>query len=243
MSDTDPTTAPAGSDPSPHERWRRETAGRESIVLPSGLRHPPLRATVESLTLHFERGAPVAPLRNPHHENQVADADRQNATPAAVLIPILDREDGPTVVVTERHESISYGGHFCFPGGRRDDTDDSAWANALRETHEEVGIEPDRIRLLGRLGDYVTHSGFCISPFVGLVDQPVTFVPNPGEVEAVVEIPLAHVLRSDSYELRGWEGSDHAHYLLRHGEVMVAGPTVSMLIGLYESLVETHDPL
>lgn len=243
MSDAELTAAPPGLGRPPRERWRSAANGRESILLPSDLAHPPLRVTIESLIQHFESGAPAAPLRNPHHENRVSDAHRERATAAAVLIPIVDREGGPTVVVTERHESISYGGHFCFPGGRRDERDDSAWANALRETYEEVGIEPDRIRLLGQLGDYVTHSGFCISPFVGLVRTPVRFVPNPGEVEAIVEIPLAHVLRSDSYELRGWEGSEHAHYLLRHGDVLVAGPTVSMLIGLYESLVETHGPI
>jgi len=241
MSDTERTTVDPEARSSLQARWQRHADGRESIVLPSDLAYPALQVTCESLVAHFSRRVAPHPLRNPHHENKVTDEQRAEATPAAVLIPLVARGDALSVVLTERHESISYAGHLVFPGGRRDESDESALHNALREAEEEIGISPERIRLLGRLGDYVTHSGFRISPFVSLIEAPITFRPNPGEVEAVVEIPLDHVLHPDSYELRGWKDSEHAHYLLRHGDVLVAGPTVSMLIGLYESLVETHE--
>lgn len=240
MSDAPDSPVPASPGAALRSRWQERADGRESMILPSDLAHPPLRVTVDSLVRHFERGGPPFPLRNPHHENRVSQEHRAEATPAAVLILIVDRSEGLTVVLTERHASISYAGHFVFPGGRRDEVDDDAGANALRETEEEIGITPDQVQLLGRLGDYVTHSGFRIAPYVGLIREPVRFRPNPGEVEAIVEIPLEHVLRSDSYELRGWKDSKHAHYLLHHGEAFVAGPTVSMMIGLYESLLESH---
>jgi 8-oxo-dGTP pyrophosphatase MutT (NUDIX family) len=122
-------------------------------------------------------------------------------------------------------------------------SDESALANALREAEEEIGLSPDRIRVLGRLGDYVTHSGFRIAPFVGLVEPPLSLEARAGEVEAILEIPLSIVLRSDSYQLRGWKDSQRAHFFLPHADIIVTGPTVSIMMGLYEALLETQSDL
>lgn len=226
----------------PLARWRAAAAERSSVSLRSDFRHPPLRLSAADLAQRFEGADPApAPLRNPHHEAKVGEEERRRATPAAVLIPVVAHEREPTLLVTERHESISYAGHICFPGGRREESDESDLANALRETEEEIGLSPELVRVLGRLGDYVTHSGFRIVPFVGMVEPPVALEPRAGEVEAILEIPLSTVLRSDSYELRGWEGSERAHFVVSYADTLVTGPTVSIMMGFYEALLEMNE--
>jgi len=183
-------------------------------------------------------------MRNPHHEGRVSDEERLRAQPAAVLIPIVRHAAEPTLLLTRRHEDISFGGHICFPGGTADPGDDGAEGTALREAHEEIGLEPSSVELLGRLGDYVTHSGFRITPIIGIVPPPVDLRPRPGEVDAILEIPLSFILRPDSYRLRRHRqlGKERANFYLEYDEWIVAGPTVSLLIGFYEQLMESHAP-
>jgi 8-oxo-dGTP pyrophosphatase MutT (NUDIX family) len=148
-----------------------------------------------------------------------------------------------SLLLTRRHRDISYAGHICFPGGHADPEDVTAEATALRETHEEIGLEPARVRVIGRLGDYVTHSGHRIAPVVGLVAPPLDLVAHPNEVEEIFELPLAHVLRSDSYRLaRRDPEADRAVFFLQYEEMVITGPTVALLMGLYEELLKTHAP-
>jgi 8-oxo-dGTP pyrophosphatase MutT (NUDIX family) len=161
-----------------------------------------------------------------------------------VLIPIVVGAEGLGVLLTRRHESISYGGHICFPGGRCDPADAGPEQTALREAEEEIALDPRSVRLIGRLGDYVTHSGFRIQPVVGLVTPPLRLTPRFGEVEEILEVPLDTVLDSRSYRLREsvWTNSREstearAHFYLEHGGAIVAGPTVSLMMGLYEELL------
>jgi 8-oxo-dGTP pyrophosphatase MutT (NUDIX family) len=211
----------------------------------SDFRPPPLRATVESVVAHFRarEGGALPPMRNPHHEARVSDEERRVARPAAVLVPLVRHAERPTLLLTRRHEDIAFGGHVCFPGGGCESSDSGAEATALREAEEEIGLVPDTVQLLGRLGDYVTHSGFRITPVVGVVTPPLDLLPRPGEVDAILEIPLDHVLQPDSYRLRRHAhlGRPRANFYLEFEEWVVAGPTVSLLMGLYEQLLETHD--
>jgi 8-oxo-dGTP pyrophosphatase MutT (NUDIX family) len=212
--------------------------------IPSDFAHPPLRASVDSLVRHFasDVGKACAPLRNPHHEDPVDEDQRRSARPAAVLIPIVTRPEQLSVLLTRRHREISHAGHICFPGGRRDPGDADIEETALREAQEEVGLDPARVRILGRLGDYVTQSGYRIGPVVGLVAPPLELAAREGEVEEILELPLPYLLRSDSYRLaRRDPESGSAVFFLRHQGVIVTGPTVSLLMGLYEELLKTHD--
>jgi 8-oxo-dGTP pyrophosphatase MutT (NUDIX family) len=213
------------------------------VDLQSDFTHPTVRASADSLVEHFasERARMREPLRNPHHEPRVSSEHRRSATPAAVLIPIVMRDSGLTLLLTRRHENISYAGHICFPGGRVDPEDAGPVDTALREAHEEVSLEPARVQVIGELGDYVSHSGFRIHPVVGLVRSLGKLQAAEGEVDEILEFPLDHVLDSSSYQLRGstWsEGS--AHFYIEYRGAIVAGPTVSMMMGFYEELLHTH---
>jgi len=213
--------------------------------LVSDLKHPSLPPSLQQLRSVFARGSgagtpAVAQMRNPHHEPDVDAEAAARATPAAVLIAIVDRPD-PTILLTKRHEGISFPGHIVFPGGRCDEADRDPVETALREAREEVGLEPTEVEVLGRLGDYASHSGFRIAPVVAIARPPLALVPHPAEVEAIFELPLALALDSASYRLRrGTKFKERAFFFLEHEGHVVAGSTVSLLIGLYELLVRAR---
>ncbi|HKI73437.1 MAG TPA: CoA pyrophosphatase, partial [Pseudomonadales bacterium] len=134
------------------------------------------------------------------------------------------------------HRNIRFAGHICFPGGRVDPSDESAIATALRESEEEIALDPAEVDVLGALGDYYTQAGYRITPVVGLVSTNVTLSANPSEVEAIYRISLADMLRSQSYRLRH-RTPTRGHYSYEEKDIRIAGPTVSLMIGLYESLL------
>lgn len=234
-------SAPQAIDP---EMRRRFEAAEKIRLHETPLRRPALRPTAESLRAHFaarEDAAP-APLENPHVEPRVAPEARERAVPSSVLIPIALREERPTVLVTQRHHDISFPNHWVFPGGRSD-AGEPPLETALREAEEEIGLARERIEVLGRLGEYVSHSGHRIVPVVGLVHPPFTLRAQPGEVVAIDEIPLPDLLRPDSYFLfRFRDRPDRAHFALEAspGGPMLTGVTVSLAIGLYAALLESH---
>jgi 8-oxo-dGTP pyrophosphatase MutT (NUDIX family) len=110
---------------------------------------------------------------------------------AAVLIPIINHVDGLTVLFTKRTLHLSkHAGQIAFPGGSVEPADAGPIATALRETHEEIGLDPARVDVLGRLRDHVTGTGFAIVPVVGMIDPPVVLTPDPNEVAETFEVPL-----------------------------------------------------
>src|SRR5271165_5248799 len=111
--------------------------------------------------------------------------------PAAVLVPLVDRAEGMTVLLTLRTAHLNaHAGQVAFPGGRIEPEDRDAVAAALRETEEEIGLPREHVSLIGRLDTYVTGTGFEITPIVGIVSTPFSLTVDPYEVAEVFEVPL-----------------------------------------------------
>jgi 8-oxo-dGTP pyrophosphatase MutT (NUDIX family) len=130
---------------------------------------------------------------------------------AAVLVPIQEREDGDYLVLTKRSEQLNHHrGQVAFPGGRVDAGDDGELEAALRESHEEIGIEPSHVRILGRLDQVTAADNFVVTPFVGLIPSGYEFRLNPFETEAVFFVPIMALLEPKSLTV--------ADRLSSHGE-------------------------
>lgn len=153
---------------------------------------------------------------------------------AAVLVPIVERQDGPTVLLTRRAAAMSrHAGQVAFPGGRID-PGETAEAAALREAEEEIGLPRARVTLLGRSSLYETVTGFAVTPVVALVAPPFELRLNPAEVAEAFEAPLAVVLDEARYERRFHDGEAGRRffYALAHDERVIWGATAGMLRAL-----------
>ncbi len=118
-----------------------------------------------------------------------------DATPAAVLVPVVNRPEGLTLLLTQRSADLpDHPGQISFPGGRVEPGDSTPADAALRETAEEVGLAADRVDVLGELATYETVTGYRVTPIVGWVEPPFILTPDPIEVAEAFEVPLAFVL-------------------------------------------------
>jgi 8-oxo-dGTP pyrophosphatase MutT (NUDIX family) len=159
--------------------------------------------------------------------------------PAAVLVPLIDRAEGMTVLLTQRTAHLSaHAGQIAFPGGRIEADDANAVAAALRETEEEVGLPRDRVAVIGRLDTYVTGTGFEIAPIVGLIRPPYPLEIDPFEVAEAFEVPLAYVLdpRNHNRTERESAGRTRVFYVLPFEGRNIWGATAGMLVNLAEVL-------
>ena len=117
----------------------------------------------------------------------------------AGVICLLTDEPEPQVILTQRGGQLStHAGEVAFPGGKRDPEDESLLATALREAHEEVGVEPDQVRLLGELSQIYSLHKLAVTPFVGVVSPTVDLRPNPGEIAAIFKTPLTFLMDQDN---------------------------------------------
>lgn len=158
---------------------------------------------------------------------------------AAVLVPVIDREDGATILLTQRTDHLSsHAGQVAFPGGRVDDTDDGPVDTALRETWEEIGLDRSFIEVVGALDTYETGTGFSITPIVGLVRPGFTLTLEPDEVALVFEVPLDFFLDPDNHrrESREWRGAMRHYYVMPYDGHHIWGATAGMLVNLYNKL-------
>ncbi len=126
-----------------------------------------------------------------------------NPVAAAVLVPLIDRADGLTVLLTERASQLArHSGQISFPGGRLEPTDPDVASAALREAQEEIGLDPARVRVFGYLPDHLVISGFRVTPVLSLVTPPILLEPNPAEVAGVFEVPVSHVFDRRNHKAR-----------------------------------------
>lgn len=127
--------------------------------------------------------------------------------PAAVLVPLLHRPQGPTLLLIRRRDDLQeHAGQVAFPGGRLH-AGEAVEAGALREAHEEVGLAPARVELIGRLDDQPSPSRYRVTPVVGLVRNPPPLVAERGEVTEMFEVPLARLLQPGRVHAEWWPAS------------------------------------
>jgi 8-oxo-dGTP pyrophosphatase MutT (NUDIX family) len=158
---------------------------------------------------------------------------------AAVLIPIIKRDDGLTVLFTKRTDHLAnHPGQISFPGGHREEHDETPDHAALRETEEEVGLPTSYVQVIGRLNDYITRTGFRVTPVVGLVDVPFPVKPDPYEVAEVFEVPLAFLMDQSNHKKcsRIFMEKERFFWAMPYDEYYIWGATAGMLRNFYEFL-------
>ena len=161
--------------------------------------------------------------------------------PAAVLVPLIDHASGMSVLLTQRTAHLTaHAGQISFPGGRIEQHDPDAVAAALRESEEEVGLQRDRVSVIGRLDTYVTGTGFEITPIVGIVAPPVALTIDPFEVAEAFEVPLAFILdRRNHQRIERVVGARSRWFFVLPFEGRnIWGATAGILVNLAEVLTD-----
>ena len=158
--------------------------------------------------------------------------DSESLIPAAVLLLLTNRR-GPHVVFAKRTEDVTHHkGQFSFPGGIVETWDGSRLETALREAQEEIGLPPSAVEILGTLDDTETRATqFVITPFVGLIREPVHYIPDGKEIERVLEVPLAALLDPAIFRVEMWErdGEIHPVYFYEYNGETIWGATGRIL--------------
>jgi 8-oxo-dGTP pyrophosphatase MutT (NUDIX family) len=159
---------------------------------------------------------------------------------AAVLVPLVSRAEGFTVILTQRTSDLkAHAGQISFPGGRTEPADASAEDAALREAEEEIGLPRRQVEILGRLDPYRTVTGFDVTPVVGAITPPLALKPDPTEVADIFEVPLAFFLDAANHQRHTRvvaDGAIRAYYAMPYGDRYIWGATAGMLLNLYEVL-------
>jgi 8-oxo-dGTP pyrophosphatase MutT (NUDIX family) len=203
----------------------------------------PAHLSAEDFILRVRGGAPDFQAEtvgdhtfNPEITDMFMAIERK---PAAVLVPIVRREPGATMLFTQRTDNLtSHPGQVAFPGGKIDDEDISDEAAALREAEEEIGLKPADVEMIGRAPDYLTGSGYHIKPVLGLIGPDIRFRLNEEEVSDVFEVPLSFLMDPANHRVgnRTWKGVRRTYYEMPYGDRHIWGVTAGIVRILYERL-------
>ena len=165
----------------------------------------------------------------------------EHPLPASVLIPIVDREAGPAVLLTRRSDHLHHHpGQISFPGGRADEGDATVVETALREAEEEVGLNRRHLDVIGSMPEYVTASGYRVTPVVSIVTPPFGIIPDPFEVAEVFEVPLSFLMNGAHHQRltadfpNSW--GRRSFYAMPYKDYFIWGATAGMLRNLFHFL-------
>ena len=160
-------------------------------------------------------------------------------TQAAVLIPLLLHEGGLSLLLTQRTQHLhDHAGQISFPGGRMDPEDLTPEKTALRESQEEIGLNPANVEIIGHLPEYLTVSGYSVTPVVGLVQAQAEYVHDEFEVADIFEVPLSFLMDPANHQVRIWQSEQgmRRFYAMPYGNRFIWGATAGMLRNLYHLL-------
>ena len=187
----------------------------------------------------------VAGLRRAFHGSSALSAVREEGAateglrPAAVLVPLVVRDEGVSVLFTRRAEHLHHHpGQICFPGGRIEAEDPSPAMAAIRETEEEIGLAADRLEILGALPEYFSRTGFRVTPVVALVHPPFELQLDAFEVAESFEVPFSFLMDVTNHRTLDteYQGRPRRVYSMPYGERDIWGTTAAILVSLHRFL-------
>ena len=160
---------------------------------------------------------------------------------ASVLVPLVDRPEGLTVLLTQRTDHLSsHAGQISFPGGRAEEFESSPIETALRESEEEIGLHRRHVQIVGVLPEYITASAYRVRPVVALVTPPFELTADPGEVAEIFEVPLAFLMNGAHHQRMSFELPEGAgrrsFYAMPYERFFIWGATAGMLRNLFHFL-------
>jgi len=162
-----------------------------------------------------------------------------NFLEASVLIPILTFKKDLEILLTKRSNKLkNHPGQIAFPGGKKDQIDSSPIETALRETKEEVGLNPKNVEIIASLPSHKTATGFVINPYLGLINQPFNETLRQGEVDEIFTVPYEYILNEKNFSIqtRKWNGSQRSYYVVPYGPYYIWGATARILLNLSKAL-------
>ena len=172
--------------------------------------------------------------------NPDMDLDQKfNFLEASVLIPILTFKKDLEILLTKRSNSLkNHPGQIAFPGGKKDQIDSSPIETALRETQEEVGLNPKNVEIIASLPSHKTATGFVIKPYLGLINQPFSETLRQGEVDEIFTVPYDYILNEKNFSIktRKWNGLQRSYYVVPYGPYYIWGATARILLNLSRAL-------
>jgi 8-oxo-dGTP pyrophosphatase MutT (NUDIX family) len=187
----------------------------------------------------------LVPGRNAEQSREFLEHFSASPVPAAVLVPLVEREHGLTVLLTQRATQLkNHAGQISFPGGRIELSDDGPREAALREAREEIGLDPSFVSVVGYLPDHVIVSGFLVTPVVAFVRPGFELLLDSGEVESTFEVPLGFLFDPRNHRMRrrriGTSAQEIEVIDIPFGEHNIWGATAGMIYTLYRLC--TEDP-